>query len=67
MLKLENRNWKFGLHASVLLMNAFNWGPSFSTIAFYSVIFDSDKIFLLMSFRNHDFVPLIKVVPDHIC
>ena len=32
-LKLENRNWKFGLHAFVLLMNAFNFGPSFSTIA----------------------------------
>jgi hypothetical protein len=44
-LKLENRNWKFGLHAFVRLMNAFNWGPSFSTIALYSVTFDSDKTF----------------------
>jgi len=42
-LKLENRNWKFGFHAFVLLMNAFNFWPSSST-----------------------FVPLIKVVPDHI-
>jgi hypothetical protein len=32
-LKLENRNWKFGLHVFVLLMNAVNLGPSFSTIA----------------------------------
>jgi len=36
-LKLENspagRDWKFGLHTFVLLMNAFNFGPSFSTIA----------------------------------
>jgi hypothetical protein len=51
-LKLENRNWKFGLYAftrrkrpcrderehggcvaRVLLMNVFNFGPSFSTIA----------------------------------
>ncbi len=55
-LKLENRNWKFGLHAFVLLMNAFNFGPSFSIIALYSVAFDSDKTFLLISFRNHDFV-----------
>jgi hypothetical protein len=31
-LKLENRNWKFGVHAFVLLMNAFNFGPSSSTI-----------------------------------
>ena len=46
-LKLENRNWKFGLHAFVLLMNAFNFGPSFSTIALYSIAFDSDKPFLL--------------------
>ena len=55
-LKLENRNWKFGLHAFVLLMNAFNLGPSLSTIVLYSVAFDSDKTFLLMSFRNHDLV-----------
>ena len=55
-LKLENKNWKFGLHAFVLLMNAFNFGPSLSTIALYSVAFDSDKTFLLMSFRNHDLV-----------
>jgi hypothetical protein len=34
-------------------MNAFNFGPGFSTIALYSVAFDSDKTFLLMSFRNH--------------
>jgi len=55
-LKLENRNWKFGLHAFVVLMNAFNWRPSFSTIALYSVAFDSDKTFLLMSLRKHDWV-----------
>lgn len=55
-LKLENRNWKFGLHTFVLFMNAFNFGPSLSTIALYSVAFDSDKTFLLMSFRNHDLV-----------
>jgi len=39
-VKFENRNWKFGLHAFVLLINAFNFGPSFSTIAFYSVVPD---------------------------
>ncbi|OEU53854.1 MAG: hypothetical protein BA868_02960 [Desulfobacterales bacterium C00003106] len=55
-LKLENRNWKFGLHAFVLLMNAFNFGPSLSTIVLYPLAFDSDKTFLLMSFRNHDLV-----------
>ena len=37
-------------------MNAFNFGPSFSTIALYSVAFDSDKTFLLISFRNHALV-----------
>ena len=70
---IEIRNWKLGLHAFVLLMNVFNFGPSFSTIALYSVAFDSDKTFLLMNFRNHDlvsssepFFPLIKVVPGHI-
>jgi len=30
-LKLENRNWKFGLYAFVLLMSVFNFGPSSST------------------------------------
>jgi len=30
-LKLENRNWKFGFHAFVLLMTMFNFGLSFST------------------------------------
>jgi len=25
-LKLENRNWKFGLHALLQLMNELNWG-----------------------------------------
>ncbi len=49
---VEIRNWKFGLHAFVLLMNAFNFGPSYSIIALYSVAFDSDKTFLLISFRN---------------
>jgi len=56
--------------ACVLLMNAFNFGLSFSTIALYSVALDSDKTFFLMSFRNHDLVSsselLIKVVPNHI-
>jgi len=28
-LKLENRNWKFGLYAFVLLMNIFNFGPDY--------------------------------------
>jgi len=28
MLKIENRNWKFGLHAFVLLRNAFNFEQS---------------------------------------
>ncbi len=32
-LKLENRNWKFGLHAFVLLMNAFN-SPKFLLFSF---------------------------------
>jgi len=58
-LKLENRNWKFGLHAFILLMNAFNFRPSFSIIALYSVAFDTlysvafdtDKTFFLISFR----------------
>ena len=27
--KLENRNWIFGFHAFLLLMNAFDLGPSF--------------------------------------
>ena len=27
----EIKNWKFGLHAFVLLMNTFNFGPSSST------------------------------------
>jgi len=54
--RVEIGNWKFGLHAFVLLMNVFNLGPSFSTIALYSVAFDSDKTFLLMNFRNHDLV-----------
>ena len=58
-LKLENRNWKFGLHTFVLLMNAFNFRSGFSTIALYSVVFDPDKAFLLI-------VPLVKVMPDHI-
>jgi len=48
-LKLENspagRDWKFGFHAFVLLMNAFNFGPNLSTIALYSDIFDPDKTF----------------------
>jgi len=39
-LKLENKNWKFGLHSFVLLMNAFKFGPSFSDIALYPVEFD---------------------------
>ena len=42
-LKLEIRNWKFSLHAFVLLMSAFNFGPSFSAIALYYVAFDPDK------------------------
>ena len=46
-LKLENRNWKFGFYAFVLLINVFNFGPRFSTIALYSVTFDLDKTFLL--------------------
>ena len=50
MLKIENRNWKFGLHAFVLLINAFNFGPSFSIIVLYMyyVAFDSDKTFFLI-------------------
>ena len=28
-LKLENRNWKLGLHGFELLMNVFNFGPVF--------------------------------------
>jgi hypothetical protein len=40
--KLEIRNWKFGLHAFVLLMNVFNFGPSFSTIAFIFTAMLSD-------------------------
>jgi hypothetical protein len=44
-LKLENRNWKFGFYAFVLLINAFNFVPSFSTIALYSVTFNLDKTF----------------------
>jgi len=54
-LKLENRNWKFGLHAFVLLMNAFNFGPSFLTIVLYSVSFDSDNTFplTLLPICNH--------------
>ena len=59
-LKLKNspagRDWKFSPHDFVLLMNAFNFGPSFSTIALYSAAFDSDNTFLLMSFRNHALV-----------
>ncbi|MEA2102221.1 MAG: hypothetical protein U9P80_06560, partial [Thermodesulfobacteriota bacterium] len=55
-LKLEIGNWKLGLYAFVLLTNAFNFGPSFSTIALYSIALDSDKDFLLVSFRNHDLV-----------
>jgi hypothetical protein len=43
---VENRNWKFGFHAFVLLMNTFNFGPSFSTIALYSLELDSDKTIL---------------------
>jgi len=31
-IKLEIGNWKFGLHAFILLMNAFNFEPGFSTI-----------------------------------
>ena len=53
---VEIGNWKFGLHAFVRLMNALNWGPSVSIITWYSVAFDADKTFLLMSFRNHDLV-----------
>jgi len=34
-LKLENRNREFGFHAFVLLMNALNFGPSFSTITLH--------------------------------
>ena len=56
--KLENKNWKFSLHAFVLLMTAFDFEPGFSIIALYSVAFDSDKTFLLISFRNHDLVSL---------
>jgi hypothetical protein len=26
-MKLENRNWKFGLNAFVLLINVLNFGP----------------------------------------
>ena len=42
---VEIRNWKFGLHALVLLMNVLSDSPRCS---------------------DH-FVPLVKVVPDHIC
>lgn len=33
---VEIRNWKLGFHTFVLLMNAFIFGPSFSTIVLYA-------------------------------
>jgi hypothetical protein len=44
-LKLEIRNWKFGLHAFILLMNVFNFGPSFLTIALiFAAMLSDDRI-----------------------
>ncbi len=38
-LKLENRNWKFGLYAFVILMNTVNFGPISSTfVSFIKVV-----------------------------
>ena len=52
-IKLENRNWKFGLHAftrpkrlrcaCTVDERYFNFGQSFLTIVLYSVAFDSDR------------------------
>ena len=65
-LKVEIINWKFGLHAFVLLMNAFNFGPSFSTIVLYSVSFDSDNTFplTLLPVCNHTDRKFVSFLPN---
>ena len=61
---------KFGLHAFfVLLINAFNFGPSLSTIALYPVAFDSDKTFLriirkLVSSLPNFYFPISNFIPS---
>jgi len=58
-IKLEIGNWKYDLHAFVLLMNAFNFGSSFSTIVkSYQTISDNASAGLCQRQAFHGGDPL---------
>ena len=58
-LKLENRNWKFGLHAFCIVNERIQFWAGFLTIALSAVACDSNNSFLLL-------ILLIKITPPYL-